>query len=183
MPRHSDGPPAGGYRYGSLKALQARLPAKAINPTGAITEIDAQARQNLSKFAAYSQRPKSIGKPLPVTCSTSAGRAAVSKKIDELKQQERAQYQDALIKIFHTNHESREETWEQLEPFIKLERTPHRITYKGLKKIRVLLCNKGRNAYWFLERNMFTGYLQRSIDYGSLEQAMIYNDTDRIHFC
>ena len=44
-----DGPPiSSGYRYGSLNALRASLPAKAINPRGIATEANSRARQNLS---------------------------------------------------------------------------------------------------------------------------------------
>ena len=77
-----------GYRYGSLNAFQANLPAEAINPRGNVTKANSQARKNLSEFASYPERVKSIGKPLPVTQGVSPRRAAALKRIEELQQQE-----------------------------------------------------------------------------------------------
>jgi hypothetical protein len=57
------------------------------------------------------------------------------------------------------------------------------VVHNGLKRVRILFYNKDEKAYWFVERNMFTGELKRSIDYGSREQAMIYHDADHILFC
>ena len=84
-----DGPPiSGGYRYGSLNAFRARLPASAINPRRIVTEADSKARKSLSDFAAYPVRTKSIGKPLPTTQGVSLRRAAALRRIAELEQQE-----------------------------------------------------------------------------------------------
>jgi hypothetical protein len=82
-----DGPPiSGGYRYGSLNALRAKLPAKAVSPRGAVTEADSQARRTLADFAAYPARTKGIGKPLPNTQGISSRRAAALQRIRELEQ-------------------------------------------------------------------------------------------------
>src|SRR6202035_5826351 len=86
-----DGPPiSSGYRYGTLNAFRANLPAEALKPRGVVTEADARARQNLSDFAAYPARAKSIGKPLPVPQGVSPRRAAVLNRIAELAEQENA---------------------------------------------------------------------------------------------
>jgi len=66
MPKHSDGPPSGGYRYGK-EAIYSGLPSKAVKPTGELTKADADRRQTLSKFADYRRRVKSIGKEIPLT--------------------------------------------------------------------------------------------------------------------
>lgn len=97
MPKHADGPPSGGYRYGSLNALRANLPTGAINPRGVVTEANARARQNLSSFADYYTRAKAIGKPLPAAQSISKRRAAVLRKIEELEQQEHAERSVTLV--------------------------------------------------------------------------------------
>jgi hypothetical protein len=86
-----DGPPiSSGYRYGTLNAFRANLSAEALKPRGVVTEADARARQNLSDFAAYPARAKSIGKPLPVPQGVSPRRAAVLNRIAELAEQENA---------------------------------------------------------------------------------------------
>lgn len=58
----------------------------------------------------------------------------------------------------------------------------HIVLHKGLKTVRILFQNKEGTAYWIIERNMFTGKLKRSVDYGSREQAMMVNDADCILF-
>jgi hypothetical protein len=184
MPKHSDGPPLGGTRFGGLEALRANLPSKAINPRGNVTEADARARKALADFAAYPERTKSIGKPLPPTQGTNSERAAARRKIEELKQQQRADYQDAILKAFGMNRELRKEALAQLQHFIELDQMRrYAVVHNGLKRVRILFYNKDEKAYWFVERNMFTGELKRSIDYGSREQAMIYHDADHILFC
>jgi hypothetical protein len=82
MPKRSDGPVSGGYRYGSLSAYRANLPAKAINPRGPVTKWNAPARKALADFAAYPARAKSIGKLLPPTKGISEERAAVVRRIE-----------------------------------------------------------------------------------------------------
>lgn len=95
MPKHSDGPPLGGIRFGGLEALRASLPSKAINPHGIVTEENTRARQALADFAAYPERTKSIGKPLPSTQGISRRRAAALKQVEELRQQPR--YANAVV--------------------------------------------------------------------------------------
>jgi hypothetical protein len=89
MPK--DGPPiSGGYRYGGLEALRTGLPASATTPRAKPSESELEARQTLNKFAAYPERAKSIGKPLPPTVGISRRRAASLRRIEELEQEERA---------------------------------------------------------------------------------------------
>jgi hypothetical protein len=87
MPRTSDGPPSGGRRYGGLSALRANLPPAAANPRGIVTDENVRKRQALADFAAYPERAKSIGKPLPETQGVSQRRAAILKKIQESNDQ------------------------------------------------------------------------------------------------
>jgi hypothetical protein len=85
-----DGPPiSGGYRYGRLEAFRTGLPASAAALHSKPTEDELKARQTLDKFAAYPERTKSIGKPLPATVGISKRRAASLRRIEELKQKER----------------------------------------------------------------------------------------------
>lgn len=58
----------------------------------------------------------------------------------------------------------------------------HVVLLRGLKTVRILFQNKEGTAFWIIERNMFTGRLKRSVDYGSREQAMQHNDADCIVF-
>jgi hypothetical protein len=85
-----DGPPiSGGYRYGGLEAIRTGLPASAMSLRSKLAEGELEARQTLDKFAAYPERTKSIGKPLPTTVGISDPRAASLRRIDELDQEER----------------------------------------------------------------------------------------------
>lgn len=89
MPK--DGPPiSSGYRYGGLEALRTGLPASATTLRSKPAEGELEARQTLDKFAAYPERAKSIGKPLPATVGISKRRAASLRRIEELEKEERA---------------------------------------------------------------------------------------------
>src|SRR5437762_1382472 len=86
-----DGPPiSSGYRHGGLAALRTGLPASATSLRSKPTEGEREARQTLAKFANYPERTNSLGKPLPPTVGISKRRAATLRRIEELKQEERA---------------------------------------------------------------------------------------------
>lgn len=86
-----DGPPiSSGYRYGGREALRTGLPTSATALRSKPPEGDLEARLNLAKFANYPERTNSIGKPLPTTVGISEGQAACLRRIEELKQKERA---------------------------------------------------------------------------------------------
>jgi hypothetical protein len=96
MPK--DGPPiSGGYRYGRLEAFRTGLPARAAALRSKPTEGEIRARQTLEKFAAYPERAKSIGKPLPATVGISKSRAASLRRIEELEQEARADRSVTLL--------------------------------------------------------------------------------------
>lgn len=93
-----DGPPiSSGYRYGSLEAFRTGLPASATALRSKPTEDELKARETLVKFAAYPDRTKSIGKPLPATVGISTRQAANLRKIAELNQEERADKSVTLL--------------------------------------------------------------------------------------
>jgi hypothetical protein len=88
-----DGPPSSttGYRFGGLNAFRANLPSNAINPTGPVaTEAEAKARQSLSKFSDYYGRAKTIGQAVSTTQGVSTRRAAALQRINDLKEENRA---------------------------------------------------------------------------------------------
>jgi hypothetical protein len=93
-----DGPPiSGGYRYGGLESLRTGLPASAMALRSKPAEGELEARQTLFKFAAYPERAKSIGKPLPTTVGISKRRAASLRRIEELEQEERVDKAVTLV--------------------------------------------------------------------------------------
>jgi hypothetical protein len=95
-----DGPPiSSGYRYGSFEAFRTGLPARAMALRSKPTEGELKARQTLVNFAAYPERAKSIGKPLPVTVGISKRRAATLRRIEELEQVERADRSVTLLEM------------------------------------------------------------------------------------
>jgi hypothetical protein len=95
-----DGPPiSSGYRYGRLEAFRTGLPATAAALHSKPTEGELKARQTLVKFAAYPERTKSIGKPLPATVGISKRRAASLRRIEELEQEERV---DRAVTLLET---------------------------------------------------------------------------------
>ena len=101
-----DGPPiSSGLRFGGLNALRAKLPQKALNPRGVVTETDARARRALADFAAYPDRTKSIGQPAPVPLGISGQRATVLKKIRELE------CQSANRKLFAVEGSNERKLW------------------------------------------------------------------------
>jgi hypothetical protein len=86
-----DGPPvSSGYRYGGIEALRTGLPPSATTLGSKPSEGELEARQTLVKFAAYPERAKSIGKPLPTTVGVSKRQAAALQRIEELEQEGRA---------------------------------------------------------------------------------------------
>jgi hypothetical protein len=96
MPK--DGPPiSGGYRYGGVEALRTGLPASATSLRSKPAEGELEARQTLVKFAAYPERTKSIGEPLPTTVGISKRRAASLRRIEELEQEEQADKAVTLV--------------------------------------------------------------------------------------
>lgn len=93
-----DGPPiSSGYRYGGAEALRTGLPTTATALRSKLTEGELVARQTLVKFAAYPERTKSIGKPLPTTVGVSRRRAASLQRIEELEQEERTDRAVTLV--------------------------------------------------------------------------------------
>jgi hypothetical protein len=95
-----DGPPiSSGYRHGRLAALHTGLPASATALRSKPTQGELEARQTLAKFANYPERTNSIGKPLPVTKGISKRRAASLRRIEELKQEERADKSVTLMEV------------------------------------------------------------------------------------
>jgi hypothetical protein len=85
-----DGPPiSGGYRYGAVQSLRTGLPTSATTLRSKPREGELGARQTLDKFAAYPERARSIGKPLPKTVGIPKGREAALQRIEELEQEER----------------------------------------------------------------------------------------------
>lgn len=85
------------YRHGGRDALRTGLPTSAVALRSKPTEGELKARQELVKFAAYPERTKSIGKPLPATQGISKGRAACLRKIEELEQADRADMSVTLV--------------------------------------------------------------------------------------
>lgn len=86
-----DGPPiSSGYRYGGVEALRTGLPTSATALRSKPREDELAARRTLETFAAYPERAKSIGKPLPATVGVSKRRAAALQRIEELEQEGRA---------------------------------------------------------------------------------------------
>ncbi len=76
MPK--DGPAiSGGFRFGAIDAMRAGISPRATNPRS----LDPHAGQALADFAAYPQRAKSIGEPLPNTHGISEERAAALRRI------------------------------------------------------------------------------------------------------
>lgn len=182
MPKRSDGPPlGGGYRYGGDEAFRAGLPPQAVDPRLKPSGTELQARQTLAKFSAYRDRVRSFGKSIPVTKGTSKRRASALHRREELEQHERNSYQEKIIRLFVMHHELRESVLDQLQHFIEFDQM-HRYTvvHKGLRTVRILFGNQ--KAHWFVERNMLTGRVKRSITYGSREQAISYHETDCIRF-
>jgi hypothetical protein len=105
----------------------------------------------------------------------------------EARQRRENHYQDAIIKTLGMNRGAdnapREEALDQLSLLVKLEEMDrHMVVHKGLKTVRILFYNKEETKYWFVERNLLTNDLYRSIDYGSREQAFIFHETDRVKF-
>ncbi len=97
-----DGPPiSGGYRHGRLEAFRTGLPARASALPSKPSEGDLEARRTLVKFAAYPERTRSLGKPLPVTVGISRARAASLRRIEELEKEERA---DKAITVVETGN-------------------------------------------------------------------------------
>jgi len=81
---------SGGYRYGGLESSRAGLPASATTLRSKPTdEGELENDKTLENFAAYPERAKSIGKPLPPTIGKSKPREAARRRIEELAQKER----------------------------------------------------------------------------------------------
>ncbi len=96
-------------------------------------------------------------------------------------------YQDAIIKTFGMNrggdNKPREECLDKLSQFVKIDQMDrHIVVHQGLDRVRILFNNKQETKYWFVERNLLTDDLYRSIDYGSREVAFILHDSDRVNF-
>jgi hypothetical protein len=83
VPKHSDGPPSGGHRYGGLEAFRSGLPPEAANPRRPRTDAEIKAAKSLADFTDYFGRVKSINRPLPRTKGVSPLRAIVQKKMEE----------------------------------------------------------------------------------------------------
>src|ERR1700734_3542089 len=95
--------------------------------------------------------------------------------------------QDAIIRTLGMNHgadnKPREQALDQLSHLVKLEDMDrHMVVHKGLKTVRILFYDKSETKYWFVERNLLTQELYRSIDYGSREQAWTLHETGRVTF-
>jgi hypothetical protein len=142
-----DGPPiSSGYRHGRLEAFRTGLPARAVALRSNPTEGELKARQTLVNFAAYPERAKSIGKPIPATVGISKRRAASLRRIEELEQEERAgrsvtllETEDLKIKwVFGGAHKYR-----LLEEDLAL----------GVARVSITYGNKERALYaWHLGR-------------------------------
>ncbi|MGJ4901882.1 hypothetical protein ACQR0V_09950 [Bradyrhizobium sp. HKCCYLS2058] len=141
-----DGPPiSGGYRYGEVEALRTGLPTSAMATRRKPTVDELEARKTLVKFAAYPERTKSIGKPLPTTVGVSKRRAESLRRIEELRQKELADmtvtlFQDGDLKIkwvyggAHKNRLVEEDS-------------------AGISRISITYGNKDRALYaWFHDR-------------------------------
>ena len=101
------------------------------------------------------------------------------------KREQRAS--EAIISTLKMNrgadNEPREQVLNKLDQFVKLDDMDrHMIVHNSLKTVRILFYNKEETRFWFVERNLLTGKLRRSIDYGSREQAFVYHEADHVLF-
>jgi hypothetical protein len=97
MPKHSDGPPSGGRRYGGLEAFRSGLPPQAANPRRPRTHAELKAARNLADFTDHFGRLKSFDEPIPETQGVSRRRAASFKRRQELER-ERPLVKPVIIK-------------------------------------------------------------------------------------
>lgn len=84
---------------------------------------------------------------------------------------------------FDDRGSARAEVAKQLDSFVKLENMDkHLVIHRGLRTVLILFFEgKGRKS-WFVERNLLTGKLRKSIVYGEVSQALMYHKTGTIKF-
>jgi hypothetical protein len=94
---------------------------------------------------------------------------------------------DAVLSTFGMakagDTKGRQEALSELTKFVRLENMDkHIVVHRGLRSVLILFYQgKGRSP-WFVERNLLTGKVRRSIAYGTISQALSYSETGTIRF-
>ncbi len=77
----------------------------------------------------------------------------------------------------------RDQALNQLQHLVRLDQMDrHVVVHQGLRSVLILLFETKARRVWFVERNLLTGKLRRSISYGSISQALSYHQTQTITF-
>lgn len=96
-----------------------------------------------------------------------------------------AHTEDTILNTLGMNRggdtKAREDALNKLAHYIRLdEMDKHVIVHRSLRSVVILFYSK-RSAF-FVERNRLTGAVRKSIEYGTVSQALSYHETGTIKF-
>ena len=81
------------------------------------------------------------------------------------------------------DNKPREEALNALERYVRLDQMDnHAVVRQGSRTVLMLFWNSKARKTWFVERNLITGVIRRSINYGSVSQAFEFHKHGVIRF-
>lgn len=105
----------------------------------------------------------------------------------EARAKREAHTEDMILNTLRMNRggdtKAREAALDKLTHYIKLdEMDRHAVIHQGLRTVIIMFYSKNSDRVWFVERNCLTDAIRKSIEYGSISQALSYHETGTITF-